>query len=168
MVKVDHALEPLLNAALPRLSAASGNKPRIVIEIPFGNMEYAAQNRCVHVSSVCLAPWLRSLNVVFRFVVVTVLCGFGALPVLTAPQAVAGTIERACRSASGSAASAQLCNCIGQVAEQRLTRSEQRTVATWFQDPHRAQEVRQSGRSSDAQLWQKYQVFGSDAERICG
>ncbi|TNJ48650.1 hypothetical protein FGE21_00970 [Phaeobacter sp. B1627] len=87
---------------------------------------------------------------------------------LTSSIAEAGTIERACLSSSRGAAQTRLCHCIGQVAEQRLTRSEQRTVASWFEDPHRAQEARQSVRNRDEALWRKYQVFGTDAERICG
>jgi len=87
---------------------------------------------------------------------------------LTPPAAEADTIERACLSSSRGAARASLCHCIGQVAKQRLTRSEQRTVATWFSDPHRAQEARQSVKNNDEKFWRKYQAFGTDAERICG
>jgi len=106
---------------------------------------------------------------VFRLILAAGLsAGLCASTGLLAPQATAGTIERACRSSDRGAAQASLCRCIQQVAEHRLSRSEQRTVSKWFADPHRAQEVRQSGKSSDSRLWNKYQLFGSDAERICG
>ena len=102
----------------------------------------------------------------FRLTLAACLCISSTLA--TVPAADAGTIERACRSSTRGATQASLCSCIQQVAEQRLTRSEQRTVSKWFADPHRAQEVRQSARQGDARLWKKYKTFGSDAERICG
>ncbi len=91
-----------------------------------------------------------------------------SIATLSAPTLQAGTIESACRSSARGAAQASLCHCIQQVAESKLTRSEQRTVSKWFADPHRAQEVRQSAKRSDSQLWQKYMNFGSEAERVCG
>ncbi|WP_413220852.1 hypothetical protein [Tritonibacter mobilis] len=106
------------------------------------------------------------MMIVFRLTLAACLCVTSTL--FVAPPAEAGAIERACRNSNRSAAEANLCRCIQQVAEGRLTKSEQRTVSKWFADPHRAQEVRQSARSSDARLWKKYKVFGSDAERICG
>ena len=102
----------------------------------------------------------------FRLALVACLCISSTLA--TVPTADAGTIERACRSSDRGAAQASLCGCIQKVAELRLTRSEQRTVAKWFADPHRAQEVRQSSSRSDERLWKRYKTFGSDAERICG
>ncbi|NIZ14414.1 hypothetical protein [Phaeobacter sp. HF9A] len=87
---------------------------------------------------------------------------------LLAPLAEAGTIEKACRSSARGAAQAALCHCLDQVAAQSLSRAEQRAVSKWFADPHGAEVVRQSANSRDAQLWKKYQSFGSEAERVCG
>lgn len=87
---------------------------------------------------------------------------------MTATRLEAGTIENACRSSSRGASQAALCHCIQKVASVSLSRSEQRTVSKWFADPHKAQEVRQSAKRSDAQLWEKYKLFGNEAERVCG
>ena len=88
----------------------------------------------------------------------------GLMPV----ESQAGTIERACRQSDRTAASPRLCRCIQQVADQSLTRSEQRTVAKFFADPHRAHVVRQSDRRSDERLWLRYKAFGENAARSCG
>jgi len=38
---------------------------------------------------------------------------------------------------------------------------------TFFADPHRAQEVRQSDNPRDEAFWQRYKAFASRAENIC-
>ncbi|MFT7593524.1 MAG: hypothetical protein ACI8R4_000837 [Paracoccaceae bacterium] len=78
-----------------------------------------------------------------------------------------GVIDRACRN-SDRAASAQLCSCIQKVANSSLNLTERRKVAKWFSDPHQAQEVRQSDRSSDEVLWKRYKAFGEKARKTCG
>lgn len=86
---------------------------------------------------------------------------------LTPAQSSAGAIERACRLSDRTAASPRLCSCIQQVANNKLSRGEQRTVAKWFADPHQAQVVRQSDRRSDERLWLRYKAFGENAARSC-
>lgn len=86
----------------------------------------------------------------------------------TAAMAASGEIERACRQSNRTAATPQLCRCIQQVANDSLSRSERRKVARFFSDPHQAQQVRQSDRRSDAQLWQRYKAFGQRAQQSCG
>jgi hypothetical protein len=81
-------------------------------------------------------------------------------------MAQAGQIQQACM-ASGRTASSALCVCIQSVANQTLSRSEQRKVAKFFSDPHRAQEVRQSDRASDERLWTRYRQFGAAAQNYC-
>ena len=78
-----------------------------------------------------------------------------------------GVIDRACRKADRNASSPQLCSCIQKVANVSLNRSERRKVAKWFDDPHRAQVVRQSDRSSDEVLWERYKLFGERAQVSC-
>ncbi len=91
------------------------------------------------------------------------------LSVMTVPTAEAGsTIERACMNSNRRAASKPLCGCIQRVADQMLTRKDQRMAAKFFKDPHRAQEVRQSDRTSDEQFWKRYKAFGTSAGNICG
>lgn len=87
----------------------------------------------------------------------------GASPVLAGP----GVIERACRNSDRPAATPSLCNCIQRVANHSLNFSERRKVAKWFDDPHQAQEVRMSDRSSDEALWLKYKAFGQKAAATC-
>ena len=90
------------------------------------------------------------------------------LSVMTAPSAEAGsTIERACLKSNRRAASKPLCDCIQRVADQMLTRSDQRMAAKFFSDPHRAQEIRQSDRASHEAFWKRYKAFGVSAGNIC-
>ncbi len=79
-----------------------------------------------------------------------------------------GVIERACRKADRTAATPQLCTCIQKVANVSLNRGERRKVAKWFDDPHRAQEVRQSDNRKDEALWERYKLFGERAKDNCG
>lgn len=99
-----------------------------------------------------------------------VLLGVAALST-TAPTPVLaglGVIDRACRSSNRSSSSPQLCSCIQKVANASLNRGERRKVAKWFSDPHQAQEIRQSDRSSDEDLWKRYRAFGERAKKTCG
>lgn len=79
-----------------------------------------------------------------------------------------GVIDKACRNSNRSASSPQLCRCIQKVANASLNRTERRKVAKWFKDPHQAQVVRQSDRSSDEVLWKRYKAFGEKARKTCG
>lgn len=80
---------------------------------------------------------------------------------------VTGDVSKACMSAGRQAANAASCSCVQQAANQMLTASEQRRAATFFADPHRAQETRQSSSSSDRNFWQRYRAFVSRAEEMC-
>lgn len=83
-------------------------------------------------------------------------------------QAATGVIDRACQSSGRSAASPQLCRCIQSVANSSLSRSERKKAAKFFRDPHMAQEIRQSDRSSDERFWKRYRAFGERARLTCG
>ncbi|GAA6199528.1 hypothetical protein [Aquicoccus sp. SU-CL01552] len=78
----------------------------------------------------------------------------------------ASVIERACMQ-SNRKASPSLCRCIQKVANHSLNALERRKVARWFGDPHQAQEVRQSDRRKDAELWKRYTAFGEQAAKTC-
>ncbi|WP_170426627.1 hypothetical protein [Ruegeria arenilitoris] len=85
-----------------------------------------------------------------------------------APQpAEAAQIKRACLASDRSAATRDRCNCIQRVANQALTRSDQKTVAKWFTDPHQAQELKMSKTARDDALWDRYRNFGQMAQAIC-
>lgn len=96
------------------------------------------------------------------------LCAGSLVALAPAPaEAASGTINRACRASDRPAASRELCGCIQQVANKSLSRSERRTVAKWFADPHQAQEMRTSNRSSDEKLWLRYKAFGQTVHATC-
>lgn len=86
---------------------------------------------------------------------------------LTAPLAIAGPIDSACIRSDRARGNAALCGCIQQVADQTLSRSDQRRAARFFQDPHRAQEARTSDSSSDSAFWSRYQSFANSAAAYC-
>jgi len=86
---------------------------------------------------------------------------------LTAPAATSGTIESACLKSGRAAVSRALCGCIQDVADLTLDRSDQKLAATFFRDPHRAQEVRQSDRRGHEIFWKRYKAFGATAETYC-
>ncbi|EKE45708.1 hypothetical protein OCGS_0325 [Oceaniovalibus guishaninsula JLT2003] len=90
------------------------------------------------------------------------------LGMMAAGGAQARVIEQACLSSDRASGNRPLCNCIQRVADATLTRRDQKTAAKFFRDPHRAQEVRQSDRQSDAVFWQRYRAFGATAENYCG
>ena len=87
--------------------------------------------------------------------------------VLSPIQVEAGRIERACSSSERAGGNRQLCGCIQRIADQLLTRGDQQLAATFFKDPHRAQEIRQSDRSRDERFWQRYTRFGDQAQKFC-
>ncbi len=88
------------------------------------------------------------------------------LPIL-ANTAHAGPIESACIRSDRAQASSALCRCIDSVAQQTLTRSEQRRAASFFRDPDLAQAVRMSKREADNVFWARYRSFGETAELYC-
>ncbi|MBC7137288.1 MAG: hypothetical protein H5U17_00860 [Defluviimonas sp.] len=90
-----------------------------------------------------------------------------ALAVSIAAPAAAGPISSACLASGRPGATPQLCGCIQQVADQTLSRGDQRAAARFFRDPHQAQEVRQSGRPRDEAFWLRYRDFGARAEARC-
>lgn len=86
---------------------------------------------------------------------------------LAAPTATfANPIERACLASDRSVPRA-LCACIGAVAGDLLTGAQMREGAQWFDDPQRAQDVRQSDRARDEQMWQAWRTFSTAAEQRC-
>ncbi|XBC65593.1 hypothetical protein V5734_15780 [Defluviimonas sp. SAOS-178_SWC] len=78
----------------------------------------------------------------------------------------AGPIDSACIQ-SNRAANPLLCDCIQRVANMTLSGADQRLAAKFFRDPGKAQEVRQSGRSSHQAFWTRYTTFGEAAEQVC-
>ncbi|MDO5613213.1 MAG: hypothetical protein Q4G14_08230 [Paracoccus sp. (in: a-proteobacteria)] len=90
-----------------------------------------------------------------------------AAVVLTTPLAMAGPIDSACVRSDRARGNAPLCGCIQQVANQTLSRADQRRAAQFFREPHKAQEVRMSKRDADNAFWARYRSFASSAEMYC-
>ena len=86
---------------------------------------------------------------------------------LTGAAEAGGPIERACNRSDRDAATPQMCRCLQRVADVTLKRREQRMAASFFRDPDRAQEIRQSDRGNHEAFWQRYTYFGSAAELNC-
>lgn len=82
-------------------------------------------------------------------------------------QFASGPISQACMTGGRKAANRRLCGCIQSVADRKLTGSDQRMAATFFRDPHKAQEVRQSDRGSHEAFWKRYKAFAASSEEIC-
>lgn len=89
------------------------------------------------------------------------------LALLAPAAAMAGPIETACNRSDRQAATRAMCRCIDQVADQTLTRSEQRRAARFFRDPDEAQRVRMSRSAEDNRFWTRYRAFGEAAEASC-
>jgi hypothetical protein len=60
-----------------------------------------------------------------------------------------------------------LCGCIQAAADRTLSKSDQTLAASFYSDPQKAQDVRQSDRSRDEIFWQKYKNYSETAEAIC-
>ncbi len=94
--------------------------------------------------------------------ILTIACIVG----LMAAPASADTIRRACLGAP-TGGTPQLCACIQAAADRTLTAKDQKLAATFFQNPDRAQEIRQSDRRSHEVFWKRYRAFGDAAEAYC-
>ncbi len=92
---------------------------------------------------------------------------FVALTITLPHQTIANPVERACNRSDRGAATRALCSCIGHVADNTLSRAQMREGARFFNDPQRAQDVRQSDRRSDERLWQAWRDFGDTAQATC-
>ncbi|PSL18148.1 hypothetical protein [Shimia abyssi] len=80
----------------------------------------------------------------------------------------AGVMTRACMQSDREAASRRMCRCIQQVADQNLSRADQKLAASFFKDPHKAQKIRQSDSNSHERFWLRYKEFGSVVAASCG
>ena len=78
-----------------------------------------------------------------------------------------GPIASACMDAGRRGASRMRCGCIQAAADRTLSRGDQRRGAAFFEDPHRAQEARQSDRARDEAFWTTWKAFAAGAERLC-
>lgn len=78
-----------------------------------------------------------------------------------------GPINSACMEAGRSGANPTTCSCIQQMANQTLSRPEQRRAAKFFAKPDLAQQTRTSASAGDKQFWTRYRAFSNTAETYC-
>ena len=90
-----------------------------------------------------------------------------ALTLLTGMAHAAGMIEQACNRSDRGAANPRICNCIQQIADQSLTRADQKLAAGFFADPHQAQVIRQSDDRRHEAFWQRYKRFTAYSQTYC-
>ena len=79
----------------------------------------------------------------------------------------AGPIGNACMKSDRKAANSAVCGCIQKVADASLRNSDQRRIAGFMVDPQKAQDVKMSKSDSDDAFWERYKVFGEQAELFC-
>ena len=78
-----------------------------------------------------------------------------------------GPVSKACNNSQRSARNPQLCGCIQAAADVELSGGDQRRMVRFYDDPHEAQEVRQSDRNRDKEFWKRYSAFVTRAEGMC-
>lgn len=86
---------------------------------------------------------------------------------LLAQAAHAGPIESACNRSDRKASNRSLCNCIQQVANMTLGKTDQRRAATFFKKPEKAHSAWMSKSRGDDAFWERYKVFGQQAQQYC-
>ena len=78
-----------------------------------------------------------------------------------------GPISDACLSSGRKSRSPALCGCVQAVANDTLSRSDQRRATGFYDDLQSAQDTRQSQRGADRQFWSAYTAYAERAERVC-
>ena len=99
-------------------------------------------------------------------------CGSGASRVHSARSqyvaaSASGPIASACMRSDRKARSGALCGCIQQVAHMTLSDADQKRGATFWSEPQRAQEVRQSDNVFNEAFWKRWKNFGQTSEAMC-
>ena len=80
---------------------------------------------------------------------------------------LAGPIEKACLRSDRDAANRSVCGCVQDAANLTLTSADQKLAASFFKNPQKAQDIRQSDRRSHEDFWERYREFGAAAETFC-
>lgn len=78
-----------------------------------------------------------------------------------------GPIADACLAAGRENATRTLCGCIQGVADSSLSARDQNRASTFFFDPQRAQDTRQSDNARLEAFWDRYKAFADRAEQTC-
>jgi hypothetical protein len=93
--------------------------------------------------------------------------GARSIPRLASAQFASGPIATACQSAGRKQASRSRCGCVQAVANRSLSRTEQIRGASFFKDPQKAQDTRQSDNAANERFWKKWKAYGADAASLC-
>lgn len=80
---------------------------------------------------------------------------------------VRGEMGKACMASGRSAANPALCSCVQGTADKTLTGRDQKLAASFFEDPQKAQDIRQSGSTGHEAFWLRYKNFTDQAAAIC-
>lgn len=81
--------------------------------------------------------------------------------------ASAQAIERACLSSDREAKSRLLCGCLQQAANLTLATPDQKLAASFYKDPQKAQDIRQSNNRSHERFWNRYKDYAEVATTFC-
>lgn len=92
---------------------------------------------------------------------------FGGLALVPLAASAGGTIEIACLRSDRPAAGRALCGCLQAVANAVLSPSQQKRGASFFADPHSAQEVKASKRPADDAFWARWELFAATSVKHC-
>lgn len=84
-----------------------------------------------------------------------------------ASAANAQSIENACLRSDREAKSRALCGCIQDAANLVLSQGDQKVAASFFANPHKAQEMRQSSRRAHEGFWDRYKEYATTASEFC-
>jgi hypothetical protein len=94
--------------------------------------------------------------------------GLAALVLMGVTGAVsAGPVERACVASVRAKGNSSLCGCVQKVADVTLSGADQVMVAQFFLNPDKAEEVRMKSTVSANAFWDRYTVFGEQAQMAC-
>ena len=78
-----------------------------------------------------------------------------------------GPMSKACLASDRKARSKALCGCVQAVANRELSAGDQRIAASFWKDPQRAQDMRQSDNARHEKFWRGYKAYGQQVERLC-
>ena len=78
-----------------------------------------------------------------------------------------GPVYEACLRAGRQDATRARCGCVQAAANGVLSSSDQSRAATFFKDPQKAQDTRQSDNPLQEAFWKRYKTFAERAEQSC-
>lgn len=78
-----------------------------------------------------------------------------------------GPIQSACARSGRKDANRRLCGCVQAAANETLSSSDQSLAISFYTNPQRGQDVRQSDRASNEAFWTRYKLYVARAERYC-